>query len=88
MAIKRVNNTYPIRREALRQLHLQVASARFDAWPELEHAARRAIRAVHKGRDAVAALDPEAAEALERAERGEISVRADPTDDASLGGAA
>jgi len=83
--MKRANNLYPIQREALRQLHLQVASARFDAWPELEHAARRAIRAVHKGRDAVAALDPEAAEALERAERGEISVQTDPAGDALIG---
>jgi phosphate uptake regulator len=86
--MRRANNTYPIKREALRQLHLQVASARFDAWPELEHAARRAIKAVRNGRDAVAALDPEAAEALERAERGEISVQTDPAEDASLGGEA
>jgi hypothetical protein len=74
------NNAYPIKRDALRQLHLQVASARFDAWPELEHAARRAIRAVRKGHNAVAALDPEAAEVLSRAERGEISVRVDSGD--------
>jgi hypothetical protein len=88
MSMKRANNPYPISRDALRQLHLQVASARFDAWPELEHAARRAIRAVHKGRNAVAALDSEAVEALERAKRGEISVRTDPAEAASLGGAA
>lgn len=77
---------YPISRDALRQLHLQVASARFDACHALEHAARRALRAVHRGRDAVAALDAEAAEALRRAERAEIIVWDDPS--GALGGAA
>jgi hypothetical protein len=85
--MKRLSNAYPIKREALRQLHLQVASARFDACHALEQAARRAMRAVHRGRDAVAALDAEAAEALGRAERSEIIVFDDSAEDA-LGGAA
>lgn len=66
---------YPIEREALRQLHLQVASARFDRWSALERAARRAIKAVAHGEEAVGALDDEAADVLRAAKRSTIRIR-------------
>jgi hypothetical protein len=77
-------DTYPIEREALRQLHLQIASARFDGAPELARAARRAIRAVKRGAKAVAALDSEAAEVLSYAESYTIRVlRSDELEEAA-----
>jgi len=69
--------SYPIEREAMRQLYLQVASAHFDGAPELAKAAIRAIRAVKSGD--VSNLDEQAAKVLAYAESNTIRIR--PSDD-------
>ena len=66
---------YPMEREAMRQLHLQIASARFDKLPALERAARRALKAVGQGEEAVYALDDEAADVLQMAEKSTIRIK-------------
>jgi urease accessory protein UreE len=73
--VNTTKRSYPVEREAMRQLHLQIASARFDKLPALERAARRALKAVVQGEEAVYALDDSAADVLQLAEKFMIRIK-------------
>ena len=65
----------------MRQLYIQLASARFDGWLEIEQATIRAVRAVKDGD--VSSLDNEAAKVLSFAESGMIRILPDEDNEAA-----